>query len=216
MPLPTRLKSARMTNATAASSIDNEVGNLEQAVADLMGIAIDTDYSSPVVGAANKYSQSTDGNTVSNTAVETAITKTYTIPANTLAPGDIVRWGTTIEVAIGVVHDLNIKARFGGTGGTVIWTGNLNPPGPGIVGVECAMVCRTIGVAGLFLPTNQGNLWNGLYGLGNPVPAGTTSTRDTTAGITVDFTFQWGGAAAADSWTQKTFWAKIERALSTS
>lgn len=40
--LPQQLKSARMTDATLGSSIDNEVGNLEKALADILGIPIDT------------------------------------------------------------------------------------------------------------------------------------------------------------------------------
>jgi microcystin-dependent protein len=43
MALPNRLRSARMTNATLGSSIDDEVGNLEKALCDLLGIPIDTD-----------------------------------------------------------------------------------------------------------------------------------------------------------------------------
>ena len=43
MSLPNRLRSARLTNATLGSSIDDEVGNLERALCDILGIPIDTD-----------------------------------------------------------------------------------------------------------------------------------------------------------------------------
>ena len=43
MALPNRLRSARMTNATLGSAIDDNVGDLEKALCDLLGIPIDTD-----------------------------------------------------------------------------------------------------------------------------------------------------------------------------
>lgn len=46
MSLPDRLKAARMTDATLGSAIDNEVGNLEKALAAILGVPIDTDIAS--------------------------------------------------------------------------------------------------------------------------------------------------------------------------
>src|SRR5262245_22512336 len=43
MTLPAKLQSARMTNATLGSQIDDNVGALEQAVCDILGMPIDTD-----------------------------------------------------------------------------------------------------------------------------------------------------------------------------
>lgn len=43
MSLPKQLKSARMTNATVGDTIDTNVGDLEQALADILGIVIDSD-----------------------------------------------------------------------------------------------------------------------------------------------------------------------------
>lgn len=43
--LPDQLKTSRMTDATLASTIDNEVGNLEKAAAAILGIPIDTNIS---------------------------------------------------------------------------------------------------------------------------------------------------------------------------
>lgn len=42
MALPAQLKSARLTDASVGSTIDNGVGELEQALADILGIPIDT------------------------------------------------------------------------------------------------------------------------------------------------------------------------------
>lgn len=45
MALPNRLKTARMSNATLGSAIDDNVGALEQALADILGSVIDADIS---------------------------------------------------------------------------------------------------------------------------------------------------------------------------
>lgn len=42
MALPNQLKSARLTNAVLGSLIDDEVGNAEKAIAEILGIPIDT------------------------------------------------------------------------------------------------------------------------------------------------------------------------------
>lgn len=43
MGYPTRLRRERMTNATIGTAIDNRVGDLEQALSDILGILIDAD-----------------------------------------------------------------------------------------------------------------------------------------------------------------------------
>jgi hypothetical protein len=43
MAIPNQLKSARMTDATIGSLIDNHVGDLETALCDILGLAINTD-----------------------------------------------------------------------------------------------------------------------------------------------------------------------------
>ena len=43
MAVPNSLRSARLTNATLGSSIDDEIGLLERALCDILGIPIDTD-----------------------------------------------------------------------------------------------------------------------------------------------------------------------------
>ena len=50
MALPNQLKTARMTNATQVSQVDDEVGNLERAIADILGIPIDTDIALALKG----------------------------------------------------------------------------------------------------------------------------------------------------------------------
>ena len=60
MSLPNRLKSARMTDATAATAIDDHVGLLEQAICDILGITIDTDHGETVNSVAHAIFESLD------------------------------------------------------------------------------------------------------------------------------------------------------------
>src|SRR5262245_3998973 len=50
--LPNQLRTARMTKGTLARDIDTEVGNLEQAIADILGVPIDTDIAQSLFAAA--------------------------------------------------------------------------------------------------------------------------------------------------------------------
>lgn len=49
MSLPQQLKTARMTDSTAAATIDNEVGNLEQAIADILGAPVNTNITAALL-----------------------------------------------------------------------------------------------------------------------------------------------------------------------
>src|SRR5262252_7400247 len=48
MALPQQLKTARMTNATLGSQIDDNVGALEQALADILGAPVNTDITNAI------------------------------------------------------------------------------------------------------------------------------------------------------------------------
>src|SRR5262245_6184089 len=48
MALPQQLKTARMTQATLGSQIDDNVGALEQAVADILGAPVNTDITNAI------------------------------------------------------------------------------------------------------------------------------------------------------------------------
>jgi len=53
MALPNQLKSARMSDSTDRSTIDNHVGDIEQAVCDILGVTIDQDISAAILGAVD-------------------------------------------------------------------------------------------------------------------------------------------------------------------
>lgn len=51
MALPNQLKSGRMSNATIGDQIDNHVGDLEQAICDILGLPINTNITAALFGA---------------------------------------------------------------------------------------------------------------------------------------------------------------------
>lgn len=53
MALPQQLKTARATDGTVASTIDNVFGALESAIADILGITVDTDVTASALSANN-------------------------------------------------------------------------------------------------------------------------------------------------------------------
>lgn len=58
MALPAQLKSARLSDSSPGITIDNELGNAEKALADILGIPINTDIAAAlfevVAGGLNK------------------------------------------------------------------------------------------------------------------------------------------------------------------
>lgn len=53
MALPDQLKSARLTNTSLASTIDDRMGDLEKAIAAILGVTIDTDVTESALAADN-------------------------------------------------------------------------------------------------------------------------------------------------------------------
>jgi len=49
MALPQQVKTARLSDSTTASTIDNEIGNLEQAIADIFGIPVNTNITAAIM-----------------------------------------------------------------------------------------------------------------------------------------------------------------------
>ena len=53
MALPQQLKSARMTNDTLGVNIDDNVGDLEKAICDILGLTVDSDVTASALGLSN-------------------------------------------------------------------------------------------------------------------------------------------------------------------
>lgn len=102
-----------------------------------------------VVGGV-AFSSVTSSTAVASTSAETAFDQSYTIPANTLKVGSVVRvtyWG--LQTALVGTDTLRIRAFIGGTGGTAIadntaTTGVSN----GFFQGFAVLTCRTTGTSG--------------------------------------------------------------------
>ena len=49
MALPNQLKSARLTDSSPGNTIDNELGNAEKAICDILGMPVDTNISAALL-----------------------------------------------------------------------------------------------------------------------------------------------------------------------
>lgn len=89
------------------------------------------------------------GNTVSGTVAETAFSSTYTIPANSLAVGSVVRhkcWGTWGPGA--VAASIVLKVKWGSTVLGTATSGSINSNATHGWNLALDAVCTAIGVGG--------------------------------------------------------------------
>lgn len=116
-------------------------------------------------GVSSGTARVVGGLAYSNTAASTAITgsttaeqtfdQSYTIPANTLKAGTVVKVraqgiATTTQANDGVAYKLYI----GGTGGTALITAaNTDATNSDTFQMECTLICRTAGTTGTFVST---------------------------------------------------------------
>jgi hypothetical protein len=113
-----------MSNSTIGSTIDNEVGNLEQAIADIFAVPVNTDIKGQ--RACNRLSTIADSTTLTNPTVYTAFSQTYSVPAGSLVAGDIIRVRVALTSVRGATGTISRKIRLGAldifvrTGGSAI------------------------------------------------------------------------------------------------
>jgi hypothetical protein len=212
MAFPVQLKTARSSNATPVSSVDNVIGELESALADLLDVPLNTNLNEPVSGGRAKYAQIADSNTVANTTTQTAFDKSYSIPANTLAVGNIIRlhaWGVnrlatgtcTLRVRIGGGQVMIVSLPFAAIGVDVWWD------------FKAAFIVRSIGASGSIQP---GRPMETIYGAASlETPVGPV-TVDTTIARVLDLTVEWSAANVGNTITMRGLVVEILPASSTS
>lgn len=135
---------------------------------------------------------------ISNTTVETAFDKSYTIPANTLKAGDFVRIrGQAIATSTANTDTLLIKVYLGST--SIGTSGAVNATNSDVVVFDLWVVIRTIGTSGTYVSAGS---------VGVVGAAGTATMRETiTAETAIDTTVTnaitvkatWSVADTADS-----------------
>jgi predicted RecA/RadA family phage recombinase len=133
---------------------------------------------------------------ISNTVAETAFDKSFSIPADSLAPGDVIE----IE-ALGICPSTNgtdtltVKLKIGAT--VIVATPAVDVANNDIFAVKARLVVRTIGAGGTFVAMAEQAL--GVEGTVTEKPAKLASTAiDTTAAQAITVTAQWSVATAAN------------------
>jgi len=155
------------------------------------------------------YSQVADSGAISNTLAETAFNKTFTIPGNTLRPGDIIRIRASGVYSTGVVApNLTLRARIGAQGTNATTIAALAGQAGDNWRIEADTFVRTIGAAGNL--EGAGGFVSILTASGTGSPSNTVS--DTTNNLVVDVTATWSVADAADTITMQTLLVELLRA----
>jgi hypothetical protein len=148
-----------MSNSTLVSSVDNEVGNLEQAVADILDLPVNTDITKAILGP--RYASIAD-ETITNQTTLTNFAKKHTIPANTLKVGSVIRvvaWGHWVNA---VTDHLALAFYLGVSPNRLLLTISGSPAGFADVAPdarswrgESDAIIRTIGAAGTYVFGSQ-------------------------------------------------------------
>lgn len=148
------------------------------------------------------YTNESASTAVSNTTTETLFSTQYSVPANSLEPGQLIRlkW-QGIATATNATDTLTIKAYIGGLSGTVLFThAATDVANDNVFMGEYDLIVRTIGASGTVVG----------FGTGKSVPAaeGTatykddilaSTTLDTTAAQVLGLSATWSVANAGNS-----------------
>lgn len=135
----------------------------------------------------------------SNTTTEAAFDTKYSIPANTLKAGSVIKVRFQgIATSTNSTDTLTIKLYVGGITGTAILTGTAtNATNDDIFTGEATIVIRTIGATGTFVAVASGNIVPAATRVAVPVFQITGSTTiDTTAAQEISVGADWSVAHA--------------------
>jgi hypothetical protein len=155
------------------------------------------------------YTQVADSAAIANTLVETAFSKTFTIPGNTLGVGDVLRIRASgVYSTAGVAPNLTLRIRIGAQGTNATTIAALAGQAGNAWRIEADTTLRTFGAAGNF--EGGGGLVSILTASGIGVPSNTVS--DMTGNLVVDVTATWSIADAGDTITMQTLTVELLRA----
>lgn len=144
------------------------------------------------MGIGTLYTTTANSDTVTNTAVETSYGQTYTIPANTLQDGDVLKFTVAGFVPSANANDtLNVKLKIGST--VIAATGAVNITANDAFEIEMSAVIRTDGASGFI--TAGGFTSLGVLGTATGLVARLAPTAiNTTANQIIDVTATYNAA----------------------
>jgi hypothetical protein len=138
----------------------------------------------------------------SNTTDEAAFDAKYSIPANTLKAGSVIKVKFQgIATSTNSSDTLLVKLYIGGIAGTAILTGTAtDATNNDIFTGEATIVIRTIGATGTFVAVASGNIVPAATRVAVPVYQITASTTiDTTAAQEISVGCDWSVASSSNS-----------------
>lgn len=172
---------------------------------DVDGRLLAKDYSDtgdPKVVAKKLYAQVAASTAVTNTITETEFDKSYTLPANILKVGSLIRIRYQgIATATNSTDTLTAKLYVGGKAGTALQTcGATDVANNNIFAGEYYMEVRTIGATGTFVGWGLYSATLAASGTATMVIGSTASTTiDTTAAQKLVVAATWSVANAGNS-----------------
>lgn len=181
------------------NSIDGKWAGLDNA-----GRLVARDYADAAgdakVISKKLYSNVAASTAVTNTTTETAFDQKYTLPANSLQVGSVLRIRAQgIATATNSTDTLNAKLYIGGTTGQLIaQTGALDVANNDLFTFDFELIVRTIGATGTIV--GAGYTFVGTPGTANLRAAYlASSTLDTTANKDIVVSATWSVANAGNS-----------------
>ena len=175
--------------------------------------ALGVKWATPTVYESLLFSNTTlpAGNTIANTAAETAFTSSYTILANTLAAGNVLRFIMRGVISAAGTATILLRIKIGGT---LVGSMTLTLSAVTNLGWNSYMdvLVQSIGVAGAF--ECQGELeYATATGTTKRSQYSNTSTTaiDTTVNEAITATIQWGAANVLNTITCRQFIVEILR-----
>lgn len=136
--------------------------------------------------------------TITNTTTETAFSTTFSIPANRLRVGSVLRLRARASVSSGNSTDtLTLRARLTNAAGTLLGEGpavDVTNGGGDVGDIDLEMIVRTLGSGGTMMSNGKIGLLTAVKSTGS---AGAV-TIDTTAANVLVITAQWSAASASN------------------
>jgi hypothetical protein len=149
------------------------------------------------------YTNTAASSAHTNTTDEAMFNRRFTIPANTLQPGSLIKIRYQgIATATNSTDTLTIKLYLGGLGGTALLTGTATDvANSNIFAGEAEVIIRTIGASGTFVAVGTHTEVPAASGTAvHDITEITASTAiDTTADITIGVGADWSVADVGNS-----------------
>jgi hypothetical protein len=156
------------------------------------------------------YAETADSAVITNTTAETAFDKSYTLPANTVAVGDVLKiTGFANIVAANSTDTLNLKLKIGST--IILATGAVDVAAGDTGYFEATVVVRAIGAVGSIVASGESALGTGGTATVRPAQLAATAI-DTTADQLISVTATWSVANAGNQVKLQELVVELERA----